>query len=225
MLPPRASFYSAKAQLYRSFLSSRQKLSSSSDDPDPVAEHVYLGGENSQRGALALNITHVVQAAEELTPHFPDRFNYLRLPLADLEEQDLITHLPACIHFIEEALAAGGRVLLHCAAGVSRSAALALAWLMWRHHLSFPAALTQLRSARPCVNPHPGFCLQLRLFEAAQWRWEGWGGWSLDRFLLLRQEWGAQGHRLDASPGGVKGLAAAPSLPPPPSSPTSGGGG
>ena len=38
-----------------------------------------------------------------------------------MESSNLLTHLPGCIDFITKALAGGGKVLVHCAAGVSRS--------------------------------------------------------------------------------------------------------
>ena len=61
--------------------------------------------------------------------------------------------------------AAGGRVPLHCAAGGSRSAALALAWAMREKQLGYDDALAELR-ARRWVEPNAGFEEQLRAREA-----------------------------------------------------------
>lgn len=74
-------------------------------------------------------------------------------------------------------------MLVHCVAGVSRSASLVQAYLMRKHRLGAAEALARLRAARPVVNPHAGFRLQLSLFEKAGWSWEGWPGWDLDTFL------------------------------------------
>lgn len=41
----------------------------------------------------------------------------------DAEEADLLALLPAAVGYVQQALAAGGTVLVHCAAGVSRSPA------------------------------------------------------------------------------------------------------
>jgi hypothetical protein len=66
-------------------------------------------------------------------------------------------------------------VLVHCAGGVSRSATVVLGYLMSRRGLTFDQSLTELRRARPWVNPNAGFVLQLREWErlgkdAAKWR-------------------------------------------------------
>lgn len=44
-----------------------------------------------------------------------------QVDLPDVESSNLLTHLPGCIDFIIKALAGSGKVLVHCAAGVSRS--------------------------------------------------------------------------------------------------------
>jgi hypothetical protein len=52
-----------------------------------------------------------------------------------------------------------------CAAGISRSATLVLAYLMKREGLSLPVACTLVRSVRPIVQPNHGFMWQLVEFE------------------------------------------------------------
>ena len=49
-------------------------------------------------------------------------FKRLEIWLPDHPAADILRHLPAAVTFVHEALASGGRVLVHCAAGVSRSA-------------------------------------------------------------------------------------------------------
>jgi hypothetical protein len=66
---------------------------------------------------------------------------------------------------VDEAKNNGGRTLVACAAGVSRSATLVLAYLMKREGLSLPVACTLVRSVRPIVQPNHGFMWQLVEFE------------------------------------------------------------
>lgn len=46
-------------------------------------------------------------------------------------------------------------VLVHCAAGVSRSATAVLSYLMIYERMGWSNALSYVQASRPCVNPHP----------------------------------------------------------------------
>uniref|UniRef100_A0A667Y0G2 Dual specificity protein phosphatase n=1 Tax=Myripristis murdjan TaxID=586833 RepID=A0A667Y0G2_9TELE len=56
--------------------------------------------------------------------------------------------------------AAHGKVFVHCAVGVSRSAALVLAYLMIHHHLSLLSAVHSVQKKR-WIFPNRGFLRQL----------------------------------------------------------------
>lgn len=56
--------------------------------------------------------------------------------IADTATENIIQHFHKVRTFIDEALNSGGRVLVHGNAGISRSAALVLAFLMEKYGLS-----------------------------------------------------------------------------------------
>ena len=60
----------------------------------------------------------------------------------------------------------GGSVLIHCQMGISRSATVAIAYLMKYHSFSRDAAYQYVKERRPLINPNPGFWSQLQLFQA-----------------------------------------------------------
>mmetsp|Transcript_54545 Transcript_54545/g.174955 ORF Transcript_54545/g.174955 Transcript_54545/m.174955 type:complete len:277 (-) Transcript_54545:118-948(-) len=127
----------------------------------------------ADRGVLAeLNIRFVVNATEEVPNFFEQedgQLRYLRVPLADLPEQQLAGHLEEAVLSIGEALQRGDAVLVHCLMGISRSASLVLAYLMRSQGLGYDAALAALRESRWSVRPNEGFRQQLRELEE-EWR-------------------------------------------------------
>ena len=60
---------------------------------------------------------------------------------------------------------AGGKTLVHCVSGVSRSASLCLAYLMKHERMPLTRAFAHLKSRRPSVRPNTGFFTQLIEFE------------------------------------------------------------
>lgn len=46
----------------------------------------------------------------------------MTIPVQDTEYDDLLIHLPNACRFIQAALDEGGKVLVHCVMGISRSA-------------------------------------------------------------------------------------------------------
>lgn len=62
---------------------------------------------------------------------------------------------------MQGARASGGRVLIHCSQGVSRSVALAIAYLMWKRGQPFDEVLTAVKAIRGVANPNIGFTCQV----------------------------------------------------------------
>jgi len=60
---------------------------------------------------------------------------------------------------------AGGKTLVHCVSGVSRSASLCLAYLMKHERMPLRRAFAHLKSRRPSIRPNTGFFTQLIEFE------------------------------------------------------------
>uniref|UniRef100_A0A8C6SJF3 protein-tyrosine-phosphatase n=1 Tax=Neogobius melanostomus TaxID=47308 RepID=A0A8C6SJF3_9GOBI len=114
-----------------------------------------------------LHITHIVNATANNPDAFPNTLCYLRLPLSDNAQQDLMEALPLASRFIQQALMGvpAGRVLVHCSMGRSRSSALTLAFLMEHRHWSLLHALHWLKERRACTAPNINFLQQLLAYE------------------------------------------------------------
>ena len=76
----------------------------------------------------------------------PDQYQQT-LPPGDDDDRILMMMMimtSEVIEFLDSALASGGKVLVNCHLGVSRSAACVLAYLLTRHHMSLPEALDKV---------------------------------------------------------------------------------
>lgn len=140
--------------------------------PQQVLDHVpvYIGSEFCASQATVirdLHITHIVNATQECSHHFQkDGILYLRVPVVDAPDAPMIDYFEEVFDFINQALATGGNVLIHCAQGKSRSACCLMAWLLSRDPALTPeTALLLCQAARPYVQPNAGFMLQLRLYH------------------------------------------------------------
>jgi predicted protein tyrosine phosphatase len=117
-----------------------------------------------------MGFTHIVQISDQPPPtsgactHRDDTRLYLQMQ--DDEEQNISAGdvLPSFLTFVRSLdAAAGHRLLVHCEAGVSRSASLVIAFFILDRGMDFDAALAFVRERRPCVQPNEGFQRQLRM--------------------------------------------------------------
>ena len=125
-----------------------------------VAPALYVGPQYRARGKPALaraGITHIVNmrsefddAAHGLTLH-DDR--YCHLPTPD-DRAPSPAHLAQGTAFIREAIGGGGKVYIHCSAGVGRAPTMAAAYLIEQGY-AMDAALDLIRKARPFIYLTP----------------------------------------------------------------------
>lgn len=83
----------------------------------------------------------------------------------DDEEEPIEKYFKKSANTIEKNLTLGKTVLVHCGMGVSRSAAIIIAYLMLKHNMTYDLAFTLLKKLRPCINPNSGFVKKLKALE------------------------------------------------------------
>ncbi|EGC38445.1 hypothetical protein DICPUDRAFT_17903, partial [Dictyostelium purpureum] len=149
--------------------SSTIKVTGSLYPSEIIINFLYLGGtENAatKEQLQNLKITHIVNMASELDDVYPHTYKYYRADLDDRPKANIYRHFQPVIDFINAAKREGGRVLVHCAMGISRSTTVVLAYLMKEDHLSFNDAYKFVKSKRTFVNPNHGFITQLKEYDA-----------------------------------------------------------
>ncbi|TRY95451.1 hypothetical protein DNTS_032476 [Danionella cerebrum] len=89
----------------------------------------------------------------------------LRVPVYDDPNEDLYKYFDRCADAIASEAERGGRTVVYCKNGRSRSATVCVAYLMKHQGLTISEAFQVVRSARPVVEPNPGFWKQLERYE------------------------------------------------------------
>ena len=83
---------------------------------------------------------------------FPDDFTYHQIRIADHLDSDIVKHFEGAFKYIDEAIASGGTVFVHCNAGISRSSSIVAAYLIHSKKWKFEQAALYVRSKRLCAN-------------------------------------------------------------------------
>ncbi|XP_031385743.1 protein-tyrosine-phosphatase MKP1-like [Punica granatum] len=143
----------------------RDKLAFFDKECSKIADHIYLGSDAvaKNRETLRQNgITHVLNCVGFVSPeYFREDLVYKTLWLQDSPSEDITSILYDVFDYFEDVREQGGRVLVHCCQGVSRSTSLVIAYLMWRDGQSFEDAFQYVKAARGVTNPNMGFACQL----------------------------------------------------------------
>lgn len=134
-----------------------------------VGHELYIsgmGGVTNKNILQAQGITHVLNLALELEESdFPDCVNVRCVALRDSEQEDLGAHLDELVEYVHKVIQDGGRIVVNCVAGVSRSASVVLAYKVRHEGLSLHDAFKMVLSARPVISPNLGFWRTLLVWE------------------------------------------------------------
>ncbi|XP_028842161.1 dual specificity protein phosphatase 19b [Denticeps clupeoides] len=134
----------------------------------PVRPFLLLASQDAAQDVDTLRrfqVSHILNVSYGVENAFPHLFLCRTVTVLDLPETDITSYFPECFEFIDQAREQGGTVLLHCNAGVSRSASVAVGYLMSRESLPFEEAFDAVKRARPCIQPNPGFLQQLKAYR------------------------------------------------------------
>lgn len=126
--------------------------------PVKVLDHLYLGdlhAAESVEQLQRLGITHVLNMTHNAAEAKYGDIEHFMLGAEDKEEYDMLQHLPAAASYIDAARSSGGRVLVHCKAGINRSGFVAVAEVMVHNQVSVLSAFRKCRDARgPLLTNH-----------------------------------------------------------------------
>ncbi|KAK6526953.1 tyrosine protein phosphatase yvh1 [Arthrobotrys megalospora] len=118
----------------------------------------------------AANITHVVSVLrgrldKTLIEQFASAGRHLHIEVDDDDDENLIEHFQASNDFIDKAIQGGGSVLVHCAMGISRSATICTAYLIYKRQIPAEIAMEIVKQSRPIICPNLAFRKQLEIYS------------------------------------------------------------
>jgi len=141
---------------------------------DQILPCLYLGGVDavadtervSDQGIRA--VVCCLRDMEFPAKDFSKDLKYCRVDVEDMSREPIELFFPEATEFIHSRVSRDQPVLVHCRAGVSRSASVVMAYLMTYQGYSLHDAFFLVRSRRSCVSPNIGFMEKLCDYEEAQ---------------------------------------------------------
>eukprot|EP01097_Dermamoeba_algensis_P009646 TRINITY_DN6884_c0_g1_i1.p1 TRINITY_DN6884_c0_g1~~TRINITY_DN6884_c0_g1_i1.p1 ORF type:complete len:553 (-),score=112.86 TRINITY_DN6884_c0_g1_i1:169-1827(-) len=137
------------------------------DTVDKIIDGLYLGGvmgASNKDLLLSLNITHILTVSKTIPILYPKDFEYEMIAIDDAPSENIFCRFLTSNHFIDSGRSRGA-VLVHCAAGISRSSSCVIAYLMSKNQMTFRKGLSHVKGQRSCIRPNFGFEKQLEDLE------------------------------------------------------------
>jgi hypothetical protein len=136
-------------------------------DGNEVYPGVYIGNLLSSmdfESMTTFGITHVMSVMNGSISWNNPNIKYSIYHVNDDSWIDLSQHFDSAIGFIDNAINNGGKVLVHCKEGVSRSVTMVIAYIIYKEKITPSAALEMIRKIRSKANPNKGFMRLLQQY-------------------------------------------------------------
>lgn len=134
--------------------------------PAKIVEYLYLGSQDCCEESVLnhYNIRSVLSVGIQPT-NFIENIEYKFVNCLDLPETDINSVILDCVPFIKKNIQHKTNLLVHCNAGVSRSSAVVIGFLMLENNISYDEAYSVVKQLRNCIKPNNGFQSQLKILK------------------------------------------------------------
>ncbi|PSR89420.1 Dual specificity protein like [Actinidia chinensis var. chinensis] len=134
------------------------------EKPSAISDGLFIGGALAARSVYTLQhlgITHILCLCSneigQSDSQYPELFEYRNFSICDDEDANISNIFEESHDFIDHVEQTGGKVLVHCFEGRSRSATVVLAYLMLRKKLTLLEAWNKLKRVHRRAQPNDGF--------------------------------------------------------------------
>ncbi|CAF0846453.1 unnamed protein product [Rotaria sp. Silwood1] len=133
-----------------------------------IIDGLYIGSESNAKNLEELS-SEQIRCIVNVTSHVPlyhsEQFQYCHLPADDTQRQNLLEYFDTAYSFIHNAIENNEKVLVHCVAGISRSPAIVIGFLMRYAKMNMNDAYDFVKRKRSIVAPNLNFMGQLLEYE------------------------------------------------------------
>jgi len=133
-----------------------------------ILDGLYIGSETNARNLEELSseqIRYIVNVTSHVPLYHSEQFHYCHLPADDSQKQNLLEYFDRAYSFIHNAIENNEKVLVHCVAGISRSPAIVIGFLMRYAKMNMNDAYDFVKRKRSIVSPNLNFMGQLLEYE------------------------------------------------------------
>jgi len=139
-----------------------------SNEPNEICNHLYLGGfENlSKININNLKIRCIFNLhTSPINIDIIDETKCINFPFQDDISINIMEYIKNIIPQMDQFIKEGKNILVMCQRGISRSATIVIAYLIYKKKISYQHALELVRSKRDIIEPNIGFALALEQNE------------------------------------------------------------
>ncbi|KAF1768770.1 hypothetical protein GCK72_000583 [Caenorhabditis remanei] len=132
-----------------------------------INDHLYLSGAGvlKPEKIKQRKINMIVNATTEEPSTYMQGVDTMKIRIEDHPYARLSEHFDVVADKIRNVKERGGKTLVHCMAGVSRSASLVMIYLVKHEHMTLRQAYHYVKAARPIIRPNVGFWKQMVDYE------------------------------------------------------------
>ncbi|XP_052180921.1 dual specificity protein phosphatase PHS1 isoform X2 [Diospyros lotus] len=154
------------------------------EKPSLISGSLFIGGALAARSIYTLQhlgVTHILCLCSneigQSDSQYPELFEYRNFSINDEEDTNISNIFEEAHDFIDHVEKTGGKVLVHCFEGRSRSTTVVLAYMMLRKNLTLLEAWNKLKRAHRRAQPNDGFAkilleLDKKLYGKVSMEWQ-----------------------------------------------------